>query len=62
MDESMAVVIDHKKCDFCGTCVAVCSADAIELKESVIIVDEAKCTLCGSCIDICPIGAPEMSE
>lgn len=62
MDECMAVVIDYEKCDFCGTCVAVCAADAIELKESVITIDEAKCTLCGSCIDICPAGASEMSE
>lgn len=62
MGERMAVVIDHEKCDFCGTCVAVCAADAIELEESVITIDEDRCTLCGSCIEICPVGAPGMTE
>ena len=53
------VTIDNGHCDFCGTCVAVCSADAIELKESVIRIDETRCTLCEACIDACPLGVPE---
>ncbi|MBN1782858.1 4Fe-4S binding protein [bacterium] len=53
--------IDHERCDFCGTCVAVCPADAIELRESSITVDPGKCTLCESCVDICPLGVPEVA-
>jgi Fe-S-cluster-containing hydrogenase component 2 len=52
--------IDNERCDFCGTCVAVCSADAIELKASTIRVDDAACTLCKNCVDICPLGVPEV--
>ena len=55
----MAVFIDSSRCDFCGTCVAVCSEDAIELKESLVIVDSERCISCFSCVDICPLGIPE---
>jgi Fe-S-cluster-containing hydrogenase component 2 len=54
--------IDNRKCDFCGTCVAVCPTDAIELKESVIEVDRERCIGCGSCSDICPLGVPEIKS
>jgi ferredoxin len=54
------VVIDTSRCDFCGTCVGVCPADAIELKESVVSVIQDLCTLCGDCIVICPLGVPEI--
>ncbi|MFH1942913.1 MAG: 4Fe-4S binding protein [bacterium] len=53
------IFIEGERCDFCGTCVAVCPADAIELKESSITIDEASCTLCFACVDICPLGVPE---
>ena len=52
--------IDSERCDFCGTCVAVCASDAIELKASTIEVDEDTCILCESCVDICPFGIPEV--
>lgn len=54
------VFIDNERCDFCGTCVAVCPADAIELKESSISIDEESCTLCNNCVDTCPLGIPEV--
>ena len=54
------VIIDSERCDFCGTCVAVCSVDAIELKESVVFVNKEICTLCEFCVDICPLGIPEV--
>jgi Fe-S-cluster-containing hydrogenase component 2 len=54
-----AVFIPSEKCDFCGTCVAVCPADAIELKESSISVINEKCTRCGDCVAICPLGVIE---
>jgi ferredoxin len=53
------IKISNQECDFCGTCVAVCPVDAIELKESIILVDNKKCTLCNCCIDICPLGIPQ---
>ncbi|MBN2104854.1 4Fe-4S binding protein [bacterium] len=54
------ITIDSERCDFCGTCVAVCPADAIELKESTIRVDKEACTLCYHCVNICPLGVPEV--
>ncbi len=56
----MRIKIDSETCDFCGTCVGVCPADAIELKESTILIDEEKCTQCQSCVDICPLAVPEV--
>ena len=53
--------IDNGRCDLCGTCVAVCPEDAIELTESTIRVDQKRCTLCESCVDICPLGVPEVA-
>ena len=47
-------------CDFCGTCSAVCPANAIEVKESLLIIDKMRCTLCGWCADICPLGVLEV--
>ena len=44
-------------CDFCGTCVAVCPHDAIELSESDLEIDTEKCTLCLNCVHICPVRA-----
>ena len=44
------IYIDNERCDFCGTCVAVCPGDAIELRESTITVNEKTCTLCESCV------------
>ena len=48
-------------CDLCGTCVAVCEKDAIELTEFELIIDEEKCVLCMSCVDVCPFEALEES-
>jgi ferredoxin len=56
------VTIDAERCDFCGTCVAVCPEDAIELKISTITVDPDRCTLCQFCVDICPLCIPKISS
>mgnify|MGYP006309443325 CR=1 FL=1 len=48
-------------CDYCGTCVAVCPHDAIELLEFDLNIDPERCTLCERCVDICPIRALEVS-
>lgn len=55
----MMISVDRKKCDFCGTCVAVCPVDAIEVLESVVIIDEDTCTQCLNCVAVCPWGALE---
>jgi MinD superfamily P-loop ATPase len=51
--------VDENKCDFCGTCVAVCPVDAIEILEFEVIIDERMCTHCSNCICVCPWGALE---
>ena len=56
------VSIDVGRCDFCGTCVAVCPVDAIELKESNIRIDVEICTCCQACVIICPLGVPEVTK
>ncbi len=50
------IEIDHARCDFCGTCVAVCPADAIELSESQLLIQQKVCTLCENCVAVCPLG------
>lgn len=47
--------IINDKCDFCGTCVAVCPVDAIDLYEARITVSEKKCIDCMLCVWICPV-------
>ena len=42
-------------CDFCGSCVAVCPVDCIELAETMIYIDLEVCNLCQNCIRVCPI-------
>jgi len=42
-------------CDFCGTCVAVCHVDAIELLESSIAIDRETCDDCCKCVYVCPL-------
>ena len=49
--------VDRGKCLYCGGCVGVCPAHAIELKETILSVDEDKCTKCGICVKFCPVGA-----
>ena len=51
----------QEKCDFCGTCVAVCPHDAIELSETELKIME-KCTLCLNCVHICPLRALESPD
>lgn len=57
----MSKQIDYhrKRCDFCGTCVAVCPADAIRLDEADLTIDENCCMACLACVIICPLGALE---
>ncbi|WP_243414640.1 RnfABCDGE type electron transport complex subunit B [Sporosalibacterium faouarense] len=48
----------NKSCDYgClgfGTCVDICSFDAIEIIDGIAKINPDKCTACGKCIDVCP--------
>jgi len=50
-----ALIIDEQLCDYCGTCVAVCPVDCIELKEKEIAIDMDLCSLCMNCVHACPL-------
>ncbi|MDP6936166.1 MAG: 4Fe-4S binding protein [Candidatus Marinimicrobia bacterium] len=47
--------IKENLCDFCGTCVAVCPADCIEVREASISIEDESCIDCDLCVEICPI-------
>ena len=55
----MSVNVTRFKCGYCGACVGVCPAGALELIETWIEV-ESTCTDCGICAKICPVGALEV--
>ena len=55
------IAYNRHLCDFCGTCVAVCPHDAIELPEVDLIITE-KCTRCMNCVYICPVRALEDAD
>ena len=48
------------KCIGCGSCVAACSKDAIELTPDGVVPTENRCLLCGNCADACPALAMEI--
>lgn len=58
------ITIHHNpdKCDYCGTCVAVCPEDAIELAESSLTICYQRCSACKRCIFVCPIHALEVED
>ena len=56
------MIISLNHCDQCGTCIAVCPADALMLGEFKVIVDHEKCTECMLCVKMCPIAALEATN
>ena len=54
--------INPELCDICGTCVAVCPADAIIVSEFKVTIDNEKCTNCMNCLKVCPIKAIEEEQ
>jgi len=46
-----------EKCCYCGACVAVCPALALDLKEKKLVFDKEKCKQCLACTKVCPVGA-----
>ena len=51
--------IKEETCDFCGSCVAICPEDCIEMGESFLYIDQEICTNCLLCLKVCPFGALE---
>ena len=49
------------KCIGCGSCVAACPQEAIELTPDGIVPTENPCLQCGRCTEECPATALEMS-
>ena len=52
----MAYVISDD-CVSCGSCAAVCPADAISEGDGKYEIDADTCMDCGSCAGACPAGA-----
>ena len=48
------IIAVNDKCDFCGTCVAVCPVDCIDLYEARIVIN-SNCIDCMLCVWICPV-------
>jgi MinD superfamily P-loop ATPase len=51
-----------EKCDFCGSCVAVCKPDALILLESSMQIEQERCNGCGRCTIICPFCALTLED
>lgn len=54
------IEVDSEKCFSCGTCVALCPVEAINIdKDSTIQFDKEKCvgSTCSVCVDACPARA-----
>ncbi len=49
------IKIRKNRCDFCGTCVAICPEDCIEVREASIQIFHKECIDCDLCVEICPI-------
>ena len=56
------ILVKDNRCDFCGTCVAVCPVDAIELREADISIIHDTCIDCDICIWVCPIDVLSSDE
>ena len=59
-NETIAQVVKNDLCTGCGTCVALCPKEAIELridkKKGIYVpkLNEEKCDNCGTCYKVCP--------
>ena len=51
------ITINKQSCDLCGTCVGVCTVDALMIRGNELIVNSDKCINCYLCVDVCPIEA-----
>jgi L-aspartate semialdehyde sulfurtransferase ferredoxin len=54
------IEVDNEKCFSCGSCLALCPVEAINLdKDSTVQFDKEKCvgSTCSICVDACPARA-----
>ncbi len=51
----------EKSCQTCGTCVAQCQKNAIDLQLDKIIIDRELCNSCFECVEVCCSGALEIT-
>jgi coenzyme F420 hydrogenase subunit beta len=59
MHETIREIVDSHLCTCCGTCVAVCPAHAVEMRETpsgllTASIIDGRCTGCGKCRTVCP--------
>ena len=59
-NETITQIVKGELCTGCGTCIALCPADAIKLtineKKGIYVpeVDDEKCNNCSICYEVCP--------
>lgn len=59
-NKTIAQVVKDDLCTGCGTCVALCPGEAIEMvineKKGIYVpqLNENKCNNCGTCYKVCP--------
>jgi Fe-S-cluster-containing hydrogenase component 2 len=46
--------VDAARCESCGTCLARCQMDAIDLETGTAVVASQRCIGCGLCVTTCP--------
>ncbi|MBM3327114.1 MAG: hypothetical protein FJY65_09095 [Calditrichaeota bacterium] len=56
------ISIDHRCCDLCGACVAVCPTNCIGMNEYHLWIIGSECNLCGLCLALCPVEALTWNE
>ena len=44
----------NEKCVCCGSCIAVCPNNALQLIDGKVMRDKDRCTVCGQCVNACP--------
>jgi uncharacterized protein len=57
----LAPIVVIKKCTGCKTCISVCPANAISMKNNMAVVDASKCIGCASCIAACKFNAVDLN-
>lgn len=55
--EAPEILIHPDRCERCGTCLTVCSNDAVVEENGRFVPVVTRCTACGTCVEACPCGA-----